>query len=197
MPMLLALAILFLPLPRCAATPLPGPVVESFAPGSGLAGHWGVDFQAEAGSAATAALAGTVTFAGRVVDNLSVTVHHGGGIRTSYSFLESIDVAVGDTVRQGERVGSTGRAHGSDSLHFSLRLGDRYLDPVGLFGCRAIPGPALRLVSETGGRPLYAVLRAARNPGRNLRSISHRPSDGRRGGAAFARTRRDHLHYRR
>jgi murein DD-endopeptidase MepM/ murein hydrolase activator NlpD len=75
-----------------------------------------------------AAGAGTVTFAGQVGGELHVTVAHGGGLRTSYSFLATITVAVGDVVGVGAPVGTAG-----DSFHFGVRVGDRYVDPAVLF----------------------------------------------------------------
>ncbi|MGI9649330.1 MAG: murein hydrolase activator EnvC family protein [Acidimicrobiia bacterium] len=168
-----------------------------FAPGSGFGGHWGVDFSVPVGTPVTAVESGTVTFAGRVVANLSVTVAHGGGLRTSYSFLDSIAVAVGESIRRGQVVGLAGAPHGSPGLHLSLRVGDRYLDPARMLRCVVDPGPGLRLISETTRRPLYAVRRAARNPGRNLRSFSCCPPDGGRSCAPHARPRRCHLHHRR
>ncbi|MBT8215633.1 MAG: M23 family metallopeptidase [Acidimicrobiia bacterium] len=171
--------------------------METFAPGSGFGGHWGIDFAVPVSTPVAAVLDGTVTFAGRVVENLSVTVNHGGGVRTSYSFLSSIAVAVGDRVGPGDIVGGSGQAHGGDALHLSLRRGDEYRDPMRLLQCGRVPGSAVRLVSETGRRPLYAVPRAARHPWRNLRSTSRGSSHGGRSGAPSARPRRRHLHHRR
>ena len=69
------------------------------------AGHRGVDFAAPAGAAVRAANDGVVTFAGRVAGALHVVVAHDGGIRTSYSFLASVDVRVGEhgRARPGRR----------------------------------------------------------------------------------------------
>ncbi|MBT8191966.1 MAG: M23 family metallopeptidase [Acidimicrobiia bacterium] len=196
MAVLLVLALFVPPVAACASPPVDGPVVAGFAPGNGFGGHWGVDYLVPVGTPVRAVFGGTVTFAGLVVDNLSVTVNHGGGLRTSYSFLDAIDVVAGQTVSARQAIGASGLAHGTASLHLSLRRGDRYLDPVGLFRCAEGPGRALRLIS-TGRRPLYAVRRAARNPGRNLRSTSCGPSHGRGSRPPPARPRRHYLHHRR
>jgi murein DD-endopeptidase MepM/ murein hydrolase activator NlpD len=88
-----------------------------------------------------AAASGTVTFAGSVAGMLSVTVHHGGGVRTSYSYLSAISVASGARLGRGDVVGLSGTDHGSPAVHWSLRVEDRYLDPLG--ACRPLPAPGV------------------------------------------------------
>ena len=100
------------------------------------AGHRGVDFVAAAGSPVRAANDGVVSFAGTVAGAVHVVVAHEGGIRTSYSFLTSADVRVGQRVSRGQvvgRAGGSGDAHGAGILHFGVRIGERYLDPMLLF----------------------------------------------------------------
>ena len=80
-------------------------MVRPFAPQGPYAGHWGVDLQAEAGTPVVAVAAGVVTFAGPVAGRLSVTVHHGGGVRTSYSYLSAVTVAAGQAVAAGSHPG--------------------------------------------------------------------------------------------
>jgi hypothetical protein len=118
--------------------PVPGAVVRPFQEPLAVyaAGHRGVDFAAPAGSAVRAANSGVVSFAGNVAGSLHVVVAHGGGIRTSYSFLQRVDVRVGDRVERGQVVGAAGGAgdgHGAGVLHFGVRVGDRYVDPMLLF----------------------------------------------------------------
>ncbi len=118
--------------------PVPGGVVRPFQEPLAVyaAGHRGVDFSAPAGSAVRAANAGVVSFAGSVAGSLHVVVAHGGGIRTSYSFLQRVDVHVGDRVERGQAVGAAGGSgdgHGSGVLHFGVRIGERYVDPMLLF----------------------------------------------------------------
>ena len=100
------------------------------------AGHRGVDFAAAAGTAVRAASSGTVVFAGSVAGTLHVVVLHAGGLRTSYAFLSRVDVRRGDAVAIGAVVGVAGGAapgHQTGVLHFGLRVGDRYVDPMVLF----------------------------------------------------------------
>jgi murein DD-endopeptidase MepM/ murein hydrolase activator NlpD len=93
------------------------------------AGHRGVDLGAADGAAVRASAAGLVTFAGRVVDALWVTVDH-GPIRTTVGPLSSADVVRGDRVMRGSILGRAGRAHGRAAVHWSARRGDRYVDPL-------------------------------------------------------------------
>jgi hypothetical protein len=118
--------------------PVPGQVVRPFDEPIAryAAGHRGVDFAAPAGASVRAANDGTVSFAGDVAGSLHVVVAHDGGIRTSYSFLSRVDVRLGQRVRRGEVVGAAGGVgdgHGSGILHFGVRIGDRYVDPMVLF----------------------------------------------------------------
>lgn len=110
--------------------PVDAPVVDSFRPPEHPygPGNRGWEYDTEPGAEVTAAGAGIVSFAGQVGGPLHVTVAHGGGLRTTYSFLQSVDVVAGSTVTAGTRVGTAG-----DSLHFGARLGDRYIDPAMLF----------------------------------------------------------------
>jgi hypothetical protein len=80
---------------------------------------------------------GHVAFAGPVAGSLHVVVAHDNGVRTSYSFLARIDVRVGQHVTRGQVVGVAGgggEGHGPGVLHFGVRIGERYVDPMMLFG---------------------------------------------------------------
>lgn len=118
-----------------------------------LAGHRGVDLEAPPGSAVVAPEAGVVTFAGTVVDRGVVVVLHVGGLRSS---LEPVDgsAAVGTRVGRGQVVGTvqgagdgaggsggtgtTGAGHclPVSCLHWGVRRGDTYVDPLALLGPR-------------------------------------------------------------
>lgn len=71
--------------------------------------HKGADLMATRGSEVLAMAAGTVTMAqwhysyGNVVQ-----IDHGNGLSTLYAHLESMDVAVGDKVAQGQQIGTVG-----------------------------------------------------------------------------------------
>lgn len=127
--------------------PSDGAITAAFAPGPGYSGHWGVDYQVGSDGSVKAAAGGRVTFSGLVVGNLVVTVDHGGGLKTSYSYLDRSLVARGRHVKRGTVVGraSDDSLHGG--LHFSVRIGGAYIDPETVVGCRPrSPSAALRLV---------------------------------------------------
>jgi len=70
-----------------------------------------------------AVAAGIVTFAGSVAGRLSVTVHHGGGVRTSYSYLSAASVTLGEVVTAGTVLGSPGSIGGSRPCTFRCGRG--------------------------------------------------------------------------
>ena len=96
------------------------------------AGHRGADFVAPPGTPVRAANAGEVSFAGSVAGSLHVVVAHPGGLRTSSSFLATVAVRRGQRVARGDVVGTAGGGTGDHAgvLHFGLRVGDRYVDPM-------------------------------------------------------------------
>jgi len=110
--------------------PVDAPIVDEFRlpPERWLAGNRGIDYAPGAGTPVRASADGEVVFAGQVGGHLHVVVLHADGIRTSYSFLQSIAVGRGDRVTQGQTVGTSG-----ESLHFGARVGDDYIDPRTLF----------------------------------------------------------------
>ncbi len=118
--------------------PVEGAVVRPFEQPSSVygAGHRGVDFAASPGTPVRAANDGVVTFAGTVAGTLHVTIAHGGTLRTSSSFLQSIAVREGQQVARGDVIGTAGGVgpdHDGGALHFGLRVGDHYVDPMLLF----------------------------------------------------------------
>jgi murein DD-endopeptidase MepM/ murein hydrolase activator NlpD len=92
------------------------------------AGNRGLEYTTVPGTPVRASGAGTVVFAGSVAGSLHVTLSHADGLRTSYSFLATVEVVTGQRLRQGDRLGTTGAR-----LHFGVRSGETYLDPMLLF----------------------------------------------------------------
>jgi murein DD-endopeptidase MepM/ murein hydrolase activator NlpD len=154
LPAILALLVLpavlgLAPTARAAATATPGrwswpldgqpSVVRGFEVPSEpwLAGHRGVDLRASPGEAVRAAGAGEVTFAGWVGGVPSVAVTHDDGLRTTYQPVLAV-VTTGDVVARGAILGrvSAGGSHCPPlaCLHWGLRRGSSYLDPLSLVG---------------------------------------------------------------
>lgn len=118
--------------PTVLAPPVDGEVVARFdAPTTYGPGHRGVDLRARPGTSVRAPTAGRVTFAGTVVGARWVTVEH-GALRSTVGPLATVAVGAGDRVAGGGVLGTSGRAHGLDAVHWSVRRGDTYLDPLGV-----------------------------------------------------------------
>src|SRR5215207_328792 len=151
MSLLAALAALTGPSTAAAEPRLPGPVGWPLAGPPAVVrgfdepqheygpGHRGVDFATRPGLPVRAAVAGTV--AGRGV----VSIDH-GGYRTTYEPVVP-RVRAGQRVGQGETIGRVGSGgHCADRcLHWGLRRGATYLDPLQLITAR--PGGPLRLLA--------------------------------------------------
>ncbi len=127
--------------------PVDGIVTTDFDPGPGYEGHWGVDYEGDHDGLVQAAAGGTVIFSGRVVHNPVVTIDHGGGLWTSYSYLGHLTVLDGEEVERGTVVGTVGGDTGHGDVHLSVRIDGQYIDPMQVMGCLArAPSAGLRLV---------------------------------------------------
>jgi small subunit ribosomal protein S2 len=151
--------------------PVAAPVLDPFrAPVNPYGpGNRGIEYDTWPGQPVMAAADGTVVFAGSVAGALHVTIAHADGVRTSYSFLVSIGVAVGQRVDQGTEVGRAG-----ETFHFGARIGSVYVDPVALFGAgptEAVLVPHDQPMSATTSRHVDQ-----RRPGRapDLRCVVRR-----------------------
>lgn len=97
--------------------------------------HWGVDYAAPTGTPVIAPAGGVVTLADPDLyfEGGTVFLDHGQGLVSVFMHLSALDVAVGQRVAQGERigaVGSTGRSTGPH-LHWGVKWRDQfYIDPA-------------------------------------------------------------------
>ncbi len=95
--------------------------------------HDGIDFAAPKGTPVLAAADGTVAEVGfNTVDGNYVQIRHTGGYLTFYKCLDGYTVATGDTIAQGDQigtVGSTGRSTGPH-LHFELQKDGTPINPA-------------------------------------------------------------------
>jgi murein DD-endopeptidase MepM/ murein hydrolase activator NlpD len=114
-------------------------VARGFAPPAEpwLPGHRGVDLRGRAGELVRAAGAGVVHFAGRIAGVGVVSVLHPDGLLTTYEPVRPL-VHPGQRVRLGQPLGRL-TAVGSHCapaacLHWGLRRGTAYLDPLSLVG---------------------------------------------------------------
>jgi murein DD-endopeptidase MepM/ murein hydrolase activator NlpD len=119
--------------------PVVGPVVRAFDPPDSPygSGHRGIDIAAPVGTPVRAAAAGVVTFSGPVGGRLFVTIDHGAGLESTYSFLDALAVRKGDVVSQGQSIARSGTGHAGalvPHLHLGVKLADVYVDPLDYVG---------------------------------------------------------------
>ncbi|MHA3947321.1 murein hydrolase activator EnvC family protein [Cellulomonas bogoriensis] len=116
----------------------PTTVLELFdpPPAPWAPGHRGVDLSTTLGAEVRAPGSGTVTFAGTVVNRGVLTITHDDGLRSSLEPVTAA-VSVGDRVALGQVVAhvTPGHSHCEPTcLHWGVREGDLYLDPLSLLG---------------------------------------------------------------
>jgi murein DD-endopeptidase MepM/ murein hydrolase activator NlpD len=115
--------------------PVGGPVISGFDPPASPygSGHRGIDIATPVGTEVVAPAAGVVAFAGPVGGRLFLTIDHGGGVESTYSWLSSLVVRRGDEVAAGQPIARSGEGHPGDPiahLHVGVRLDDVYVDPL-------------------------------------------------------------------
>lgn len=142
-------------------------------------GHRGVDLAAPAGAPVRAVAAGRVTFAGRVAGKgvVAVTLTGTGtpALRTTFEPVR-VTVVKGDEVIPGQMIGTveaTGSHCTTPCVHWGLRRGEAYLDPLSLLPPWLLRRGPSRLLPVLGvplpGRP------ANRRRGRETRDPGQRP----------------------
>ena len=146
-------------------------VTRRFAPPPSpwLSGHRGVDLAGSDDQPVLAAGGGIVAYAGLVAGRGVVSVDHTGGLRTTYEPVQAA-VRVNQPVAAGELLGTLEVGHAgcpvAACLHWGLRRGETYLDPLVL-----MRAPRLRLKPDRQAAPRPAAARAARRPtGRSPRA---------------------------
>jgi len=126
---------------------VPVTVVRAFEPPPApwAAGHRGVDLAASDGAPVLAPGDGTVTFTGPVAGRPVVVVSHADGLRSS---LEPVvgSLPVGAVVSRGQVVGTlsgaTTHCAPRRCVHWGVRDGETYLDPMSLL---PVHGPVVLL----------------------------------------------------
>lgn len=100
-------------------------------------GHTGVDIGCSYGSPVYAAADGTVIVAsyGYGGYGVAVVIDHGSGISTLYGHNDSLHVSAGQKVSRGQVIATSGNSGISTGphLHFEVREGGAYVDPLSYF----------------------------------------------------------------
>jgi len=147
---LLAVVGLVTPVPAVASPAVPAAIARWVAPLGGTldvtrpferpsgpyaAGHRGVDLGGSPGSAVLAAGDGVVVFAGMVAGRPVVSIDHADGLRTTYEPVDP-SIAAGQPVARGSPMGALVAGHAgcprAACLHWGLRRGETYVDPLAL-----------------------------------------------------------------
>ncbi|WP_024796718.1 M23 family metallopeptidase [Tomitella biformata] len=104
-------------------------------------GHRGVDLAGVPGQTVLAAGPGVVAFAGQVAGRPVVSIDHSDGLRTTYEPVAS-GLPAGEIVVAGAPIGALEAGHlgcgQAACLHWGLRRGEDYLNPLTLVGAVAI-----------------------------------------------------------
>jgi peptidoglycan hydrolase-like protein with peptidoglycan-binding domain len=115
--------------------PVDGPTSKPFG-----AGHLGIDIAASYGTRVVSAAGGVVASVGvEPGSGLTVTVDHGGGLRTRYALLTFATAVPGMAIAAGEQIGRTG-----SRLHFEVLMNGVYVDPESALSSAPAPA-ALRI----------------------------------------------------
>lgn len=112
-------------------------------------GHRGIDLAAMPGQAVHAVAAGTVVWAGNVAGRPTISVEH-RGVKSTYEPVRA-SVRIGDSVAQGEILGTVQAGHDSCAqtcLHLGRIESGTYLDPEALFLNDGHRRGAFRLISH-------------------------------------------------
>ncbi len=95
--------------------------------------HYGIDIAAPTGSPVIAPAGGEVVLAEKDIyfTGGTIIIDHGMGINSAFSHLHSLNVKVGQQVKQGEQIGTVGSTGRSTGPHLDWRVNwfDVRLDP--------------------------------------------------------------------
>ncbi len=127
--------------------PVDAPIVDYFRPPSNPygPGNRGLEYGTVRGQPVRAVDKGVVAFAGSVGRHRFVVVSHGLQLRSTYAYLGSIVVEVGDHVVWGQEIASA-----EPGFHLTARVNGQYVDPLPFFGLEV----GVRLVPVVREAPL-------------------------------------------
>lgn len=95
--------------------------------------HYGVDIAAPVGTPVIAPAAGTVTLAhpDMYYSGGTLMIDHGHGVQSAFLHMNRIDVKVGQTVQQGDPIGTIGQSGRATGPHLDWRVNwfEKRIDP--------------------------------------------------------------------
>ncbi len=99
---------------------------------AGKSVHMGIDLASVKHAGVVASNDGIVVFAGNIgIYGNTIIIDHGLGLFSLYAHLEMIKVKENQKVTKGELIGNTDTSGlaGGDHLHFSMLIGNKFVDP--------------------------------------------------------------------
>jgi hypothetical protein len=170
--MLAAIALIGLTASEAAASgtwpwPVVGPVIRAFEPPSSpyARGHRGIDIAAVVGTVVVAPATGVVTFSGSIGSHLYLTLEHGGGLTTTYSWVSALLVVKSGRVMAGQPIARSGSGHPGDpipNLHFGVKLDGVYVDPMPYLLPPSVSTYIRLAPLQSATAPTFAILSAPR-----------------------------------
>lgn len=116
--------------------------------------HLGFDLARTANAPIAAANDGKVIYTGDLgIYGNAIVLDHGMGVQSLYAHLSSIQVSVGQDVKQGDTIGLSGQTGmaGGDHLHFSMILNGQFVSAVEWWDPHWIEDRVMRKLREAGG----------------------------------------------
>ena len=101
--------------------------------------HSGIDYSGEVGTEVYASEAGTIeSIENDPIDGYIITIAHENGVKTVYKYIDLGDFTVGNTVAQGDVIGTIAAASGLESaegahLHFEITVNGENVNPNDYF----------------------------------------------------------------
>lgn len=98
-------------------------VTAEFGVSRGASRHEGIDVAAPAGTPVRATAPGRVVFAGKDGRyGRTVVIDHGGGYRTRYAHLKTIETKKGKRVKRGDLIGKVGKSGNASGAHLHYEV---------------------------------------------------------------------------
>ena len=114
--------------------PVRGDILSGYGPKDGGLHNDGINIAAALGTPVAAAQSGVVAYVGDAIEGYGnlILLRHDEGYITAYAHLNSVSVKRGDTLSQGQPIGTVGQTGSvtQPQLHFEIRKGTKALNPA-------------------------------------------------------------------